>query len=238
MKLSKTFLSLFALVFIAIAGTAMMPACSGKLCKGVNEGLIAYYTFQGTTEDAVADIDGTNFGAVYVEGKQGLAARFNGNEYITIPAAATNDLEKGTVALWVRFDDELADYNILAKDIEGTALRSQYGDGLDDIYFQREAQIYDYLSINADWTKWHYIVYTWNNEYTTVYVDGREALRVAIDYDSSSSGDLYLGHNSVNTKEMLKGEIDELGLWRRALTADEVRLLYNKGAGRTYPFRS
>ena len=32
------------------------------------------------------------------------------------------------------------------------------------------------------------------------------------------------------------GEIDEVGIWRRALSANDVSLLYNSGYGRTYPF--
>ena len=34
----------------------------------------------------------------------------------------------------------------------------------------------------------------------------------------------------------LNGSIDEVGLWSRELTADEVATLYNGGAGRPYPF--
>jgi hypothetical protein len=34
----------------------------------------------------------------------------------------------------------------------------------------------------------------------------------------------------------MDGEIDEVGVWRRALTASEITQLYNSGAGLTYPF--
>ena len=35
----------------------------------------------------------------------------------------------------------------------------------------------------------------------------------------------------------MHGYTDELGFWKRLLTADELTYLYNSGAGRTYPFR-
>jgi hypothetical protein len=41
-----------------------------------------------------------------------------------------------------------------------------------------------------------------------------------------------------NFSGCLKGRVDEVGFWKRALTAEERATLYNKGYGCTYPFTS
>lgn len=39
-----------------------------------------------------------------------------------------------------------------------------------------------------------------------------------------------------NFTDWFTGQIDEIGLWDRVLTATEIGLLYNGGAGKSYPF--
>ena len=41
---------------------------------------------------------------------------------------------------------------------------------------------------------------------------------------------------AVSAGSLLDGSIDEVGIWKRVLTAEERTFLYNGGAGRTYPF--
>ena len=45
-----------------------------------------------------------------------------------------------------------------------------------------------------------------------------------------------IGSRSSGAWNEFEGEIDELGIWSRVLTADEVTELWNGGAGITYPF--
>jgi hypothetical protein len=36
--------------------------------------------------------------------------------------------------------------------------------------------------------------------------------------------------------QLFKGKIDELGLWDRLLTSNEISTIYNNGNGLSYPF--
>lgn len=48
------------------------------------------------------------------------------------------------------------------------------------------------------------------------------------------SGDLYVGYMPGLTNSYFSGAMDEVGLWGRALSTDEISDLYNSGAGITY----
>jgi len=47
---------------------------------------------------------------------------------------------------------------------------------------------------------------------------------------------LQLGAYDARALPTFSGEIDEVGVWNRALTGSEITSLYNAGAGKTYPF--
>lgn len=48
------------------------------------------------------------------------------------------------------------------------------------------------------------------------------------------SGDFYVGYQPGQSNSYFSGEMDELALWSRALTTDEISDLYNGGSGITY----
>ena len=48
--------------------------------------------------------------------------------------------------------------------------------------------------------------------------------------------ELQLGAYDARAIPTFSGELDEVGIWNRALTGAEITSLYNAGAGKTYPF--
>jgi len=90
---------------------------------------------------------------------------------------------------------------------------------------------------------WHHIVYTADRDgYAKLYIDG--ALQADSDDISAGSGSNLHTTNELNvgvwgdryTAVCFDGKIDEVGIWSRVLTADEVSDLYNSGSGLSYPF--
>jgi len=55
-----------------------------------------------------------------------------------------------------------------------------------------------------------------------------------------SAGNFTLGaiYSGGTPEGFFDGMIDEVGVWSRLLTSDEVTTLYNAGAGLSYPFSS
>lgn len=87
---------------------------------------------------------------------------------------------------------------------------------------------------------WHHLVFTWAvaTPNLTIYVDGSsvgatEDLTAATAIANSAAPfevGAFVGAN------FFDGLIDEVGIWSRVLTSDEVSSLYNGGAGLAYPF--
>ena len=79
---------------------------------------------------------------------------------------------------------------------------------------------------------WYHIVVTYNAGDAHLYINGKEQKSLYNYTDASiyqSSAPFAVGYTSV-IREM-HGKIDELGMWNRALSAKEVKKLYNKGKG-------
>jgi hypothetical protein len=53
---------------------------------------------------------------------------------------------------------------------------------------------------------------------------------------ATSTNALFIGSLSDGTSQSLDAILDEMGFWKRVLTADERTALHNGGAGNTYPF--
>lgn len=78
---------------------------------------------------------------------------------------------------------------------------------------------------------WHHVVCVYDGSYMKVYVDGREdtseAWTYAPVYPLTSFVRIGCGTNDgVTNSNYLTGQLDDLGIWHRALTADEIYGLY------------
>lgn len=73
-----------------------------------------------------------------------------------------------------------------------------------------------------------YAMTTYRNGTTVATATGSTLFR-------NGGGNVCIGHQEEAGAGM-NGRIDEVGIWQRALSADEIALLYNGGAGRSYPF--
>ena len=90
---------------------------------------------------------------------------------------------------------------------------------------------------------WHHIVYIVDRDgYAKLYIDG--ALQTDQDNISAFAASNLSTTNQLNVgtwgdgywQVCFDGKIDEVGIWSRVLTADEVSDLYNSGSGLAYPF--
>jgi len=99
-----------------------------------------------------------------------------------------------------------------------------------------DSAIVEYNTNVAD-NNWHHVVCIYDGTYARMYVDNTECTPVAFSYTIT-----YNANNRfcIGTREdgdnHWTGYIDEVGIWDRALNANEVSYLYNSGSGRSYPF--
>ena len=199
----------------------------------------------GSTEGAVKDTspfspgnsaDGTAFGAVWeVGGKKGNSALFDGiNDYISIPSS--NDLTPNTgisVAGWFKVN-EIPGGNTV---ITGSMVSKRDGYVLSP---NQDRSISFFVKTSSGWRTattpmailevgaWQHIVGTYDRSVIKVYVDGVERASLAasgnLDHNSEPIcvGHDYCGTIQDETNRYFPGSIDELMIYRRALTAQEI----------------
>ena len=90
---------------------------------------------------------------------------------------------------------------------------------------------------------WNHFVTTFNGSTATLYWNGQSVATSqytgSIDNPDTSSfalGAYPYGNEAYGIETSLDGMIDEVGVWDRALSQEEITSLYNAGAGKTYPF--
>jgi hypothetical protein len=86
--------------------------------------------------------------------------------------------------------------------------------------------------------QWYHLVWVLNNTTYALYVNGSQVGTGSTTFPSSTTGlvaNTYLGY-AAGFGVHLSGYADEVGVWSRAITSDEVTSLYNAGSGFQYPY--
>ena len=82
---------------------------------------------------------------------------------------------------------------------------------------------------------WHLLVATYEQDQNlTFYVDGTLADQVAVAGTLSNTSGLHIGADRAGGR-MWEGSLDDVGVWNRVLTTEEMDYLWNGGAGNAIP---
>lgn len=231
------------------AGSAKIKIVAGKSTKinisqtdRLTEGLVGYWTFDGPDISGTAVTDksgqgnsGTISGAIKTIGKIGQALNFNGNgDYVSLgtPAVLTSLTYPYAISMWFKtstlndggilfsFDvtDANSDQTIV---LSNAAINDQHissGDKVIDVYPTIR---------NLSNGNWHHLVVERDSANATImYVDGRNFS--TSDTSGYSVNGLVIGARGTGTYPF-NGSIDDVRIYNRALSADEISQLYNMG---------
>jgi hypothetical protein len=201
-------------------------------------GLIAFWSFdEGTgtaAKDSAGKHDGKIVNAKWVDGKIGKALDFNGsNTYVEIPNAPDLNLTKAlSIEAWVKHrGKEITTWEaILAKGDTAYRLHmdqsdNSFGLGLTDGGFYNQPS-----TVVPEPDKWYFVVATYDGKKVCMYVDGKQTSS-ATDCPASISTNefpVYIGENNEMTGRFFNGVIDEVKIYDRALSAEEVANQYQK----------
>lgn len=194
-------------------------------------GLVAAYGFEEVSGSTVVDASGkSNHGAMQntsriTNGRFGRALSFNGvSSLVKVNDSASLDLTTGmTLEAWVYNTKTTADWStVLWKDITAG------GDGVYYLYGASDSGPIEGLSSNLLYGKTNFPVNTWvhlaatyDGKYQRLYVNGTQvAAQAKTGAISTSTGALFIGND--HWTAFFKGYIDELRIYNRALTAQEV----------------
>ena len=137
-----------------------------------------------------------------------------------------------TISMWVRFDSLGSNETIFRLMSTNGSADVEIGANSGNVFGWFEAQSKSWTTSPSNST-WYHLVFrrVWGDK-DYYYLDGSEVntntTQVAIDVNSSNIW--YLGRRKEGT-EALNGQIDEMGIWERALTTTEISNLYNSGNG-------
>lgn len=226
----------------------------------INTNLVAYWSMDeasGNRADSVGTSTLTPFGPPQsVAGKVGNAVNFvsTGDDRLasagSLAALAMGDIDF-SIAYWVRQSSVSGARAHVAKTFGNTTASWEYyirGNGTDLEFWQSsgsvavECQITAALAINT----WYFVVAindAVNNE-ARLYLNAGTPTTVAQTMvPQTSNAVLMVGARSGNGtatdfSHEIDGDIDELGIWKYALTPTEIADLYNSNNGRNYAYIS
>jgi hypothetical protein len=237
--LHKNHHEMVVLVLFAIAMAVTVSAST-------MDGLISYWPLDESAGNVAADVagghDGTKQGgAVWQSGKLGNCINTNGSGYIVIPEHVDLRPAAGvSMQAWVNISSFSMWYGIAGNIQDNGSNESGYylyttGSGVDWYVSVTSDHRFKTASTSASTGVWTHFVGTFDGGTVRLYKNGQLAASVP------GSGrvswrfmplDMNIGrYHDDNENFLLNARIDEVALWGRALTQEEVTFLYNGGAG-------
>lgn len=237
-KLFLTAIILFGFNFLRAQVPSYVPT----------NGLLGYWSFTGNANDTSGNnYNGTVTGATLTTdrfGNTNSAYYFNGNSKIV---CNTSNLpisnNSRTISTWIKWDSSQAiwdnrivnygscpvfsnsgSFGLIIWDVSGNgnpvnADVHVYGCGAGDLD----------SNIHLD-TNWHHLIGTYNGVASSIYIDGILIMTANRTINTILS-QLVIGANEdlSQTNGNFKGTIDDVGIWNRALTTNEISNLFNGG---------
>lgn len=227
----------------------------------LTDSLISYWKLEetsGTRVDSHGTNDLTDNNTVTsATGKINTAASFANasNEYLS--HTDNTDLSLGdidwTIAGWVNLATKSAIRRIFCKgNVSGQfAYNIDYFSTSDRFRFENSgdggfgASFSSVLANNLgspSTSTWYYIVCWHDSVGNTINIQVNNGTANSTAHSSGTFDDSQTfgigGNDAMLIGERFDGQIDEVGFWKRVLTADERTSLYNGGSGLAYPFSS
>jgi len=205
-----------------------------------NESLRLYYHADATANalDSSANSNNGSFiGGMSANrlGQFNNSFGFDGvNDYITLGNLDANPL---SVSAWIKRDNVKATAPagtgrmIMSVNVLGWGLYfGTDGDGADDklLFGQVGVNQVESTSTIADTTSWHHIGVTLDGTNARFYIDGRLDRTVAFSSTFGSSGGNYT-IGSRGAGEYFNGSMDEIIIWNKTISSNEMKELYIKG---------
>ncbi len=214
-------------------------------------GIEAYYKMEGNSDDATSNgNNGTDTAITYgtAYGKINEGASFNGTtSEIDIASSSSLNPTNITVSCWMKTGTSQNNKCLVGKwqqsDTTYSYLIQFSPTGTNNVagivvIGGTAYTAYTPSGNSYDDNSWHFIVMTFDGTSLIVYADNIAGTTVSAsgNIQSSTTSATIGSYGKATTQTFFTGDIDEVGIWNRALSSTEVSELYNGGSGLTYPF--
>ncbi|MFH2028629.1 MAG: LamG domain-containing protein, partial [Nanoarchaeota archaeon] len=220
----------------------LAQAAEGVDQESVDSGLIAHYNFEGNANDVYGINHGIAGGVDLVDGKYGQAYYFDGvDANISIPDMISS-LNYFTISAWIKVDDLNSRRTILS-----VGNSQSITPGISFRVLSSTESIADYRSkiqlfirdndgkkswVLVDYpydSEWHHVVAVRDDSIARVYIDGIETASTGEILGLLTVDGAAIGRSKItNYTEYFKGVIDEVTLYNRALSKDEIKVIYSQ----------
>lgn len=221
----------------------------GAATTNLLSGLVAYYTLSNVNDSHSGSRTLTNNASVtFVAGKVGNCGRFAtaSSQYLSSNSsvfAITNDI---TVACWAKLASTGGFKRLVSRFVQGTGgytlstdntLETPVGFGCMGVGGTANP-----MSGPLNTGQWYFLVGWFDSSISTAYlsVDNGTPISEAIALGgvmANPSVDFMIGAFDSPVTQYHDGDLDEVGVWSRILTATERTYLFNGNAGRTWPLQ-
>lgn len=200
-------------------------------------GLVAYYPFNGNANDASGNgKDGLISGGVIPTtdrfGNQDAAFQFNGTDGHINTKISSGFTKNMTICVWINTTSQVSWAGVVFN-------RKNKATGL---VFQSGGQkVSSYLSNASSWLpvdgktivtdgKWHLLTSVISDTHNMLYVDGVLDASISIpNGEIVLDGEFFIGQDTYSNSRHFKGKIDDVLIYNRALSTDEVQSIYTYG---------
>jgi hypothetical protein len=221
------------------------PSQVGKIARG----LVGYWSFNGPDVSLASSTaydrsgfgnDGTIHGAVPVIGKRGQGMSFDGGQYLSISDPGVGSVldmqDELSISVWINSSNISSNADILSK-VPNNDNEWNYSLGISndsvEFYFRNgDPRTHTTIAV-LQANKWHHLTAIYNDleNFVKIYIDGNLALNEEETYSLVvNNGPMFIGRDGYG--DYFNGKIDEVRVYDRVLSADEIGDLYRLGNGK------
>ncbi len=231
--------------FVILAFLSLLLTLNNAANANISEGLVAHWkmdeaNWSGTANE-VRDSSGNahhgtaHGGATPVAGKIGNTASLDGvNDWIEFPDHTDFHVQNFSISAWVKPSSLSPGFStIFTKDDWNVGYQLLLGEDSSVKLFiagngQWQTNCSKTLSPNLLLNRWTHLVGTCDEKNLKIYMDGQLIADVprAMAMSAYGSKSLFIGRNVHNPVYLWNGGIDEVRIYNRALSVDEIQQLY------------
>ncbi len=214
--------------------TVLVPAPPAT-CTLSSAGIVGWWPGQGNGLDVVGTNNGTLVGAVgYTNGEVGQAFVFNGNqELVSVGNSPALQLQNFTIEAWLKRSS-----TSLVTAPGGNAIIFGYGANGYGLYFdQNGTPTLSQIGVSATQptaaitdTSFHHLAVTKYGSTVMFYIDGVGYPAPAYNPDFVFTTAAAIGGRADNLDNSFLGVIDEVSVYSRALSSNEIAAIYTAGS--------
>lgn len=196
--------------------------------NNLSSNLEAYWKLNGNSNDSIGSRHGTDTGVTYIAGKINQCAQLLTGQKITFPTLSLP--AQWTFNCWfMPLSEDAQTYKaIVATQAIGFGFYYQQSAGINNnkVIMYDGVSSYRFNNTSLITDTWNMITFVYNNGIGQWYLNGQ------IDSQTYNISNGYLdqiggSHPAFESNE----NIDEIGIWNRALTSSDISDLYNNGLG-------